>query len=125
MGKKIMVVDDASAIRQVVGHVLSTEGYDVIEATNGSEALVKLNGQEVDMFICDVNMPVMDGINFLKKVKTEDSFSRYRFAPFIMLTTESGEDRIAEGKQAGAKVWLVKPFQPQKLLDAVKKMMPQ
>lgn len=125
MSKKIMVVDDASAIRQVVGHVLSTEGYEVVEATNGSEALGKLKGLTVDMFICDVNMPVMDGITFLKKIKGDDAYANFRFTPFIMLTTESGEDKIAEGKQAGAKVWLVKPFQPQKLLDAVKKLLPQ
>ncbi|MBN1533618.1 MAG: response regulator, partial [Spirochaetes bacterium] len=85
MGKKVMVVDDSSAIRQVIGHVLSTEGYEVIEAQDGREALEKLNGREVDMFICDVNMPNMDGVTFLKKVKNEESYSSYRFAPFIML----------------------------------------
>jgi two-component system, chemotaxis family, chemotaxis protein CheY len=125
MGKKVMVVDDSTAIRQVIGHVLSSEGYEVIEAQDGRDALEKLNGREVDMFICDVNMPNMDGVTFLKKVKSDEGLASYRFAPFIMLTTESGEDRIAEGKEAGAKVWLVKPFQPQKFLETVKKLMPQ
>ncbi len=121
---RIMVIDDAAAIRQVVGHVLSSEGHEVVEAIDGEDAISKLNGNGIDLFICDINMPNMAGITFMKKVKNEEAYSSYRFAPFVMLTTESGDDMKQKGKEAGAKAWLVKPFQPQALLDTIKKMLP-
>lgn len=123
MAKKIMVIDDASAIRQVVKHVLMSEGYEIVEAVDGADALNKLDGQEIDLFVCDVNMPNMDGITFLEKVKNDDQYSSYKFAPFIMLTTESGTDMKSKGKDLGAKAWMVKPFQPEQLLGAVKKLL--
>ncbi len=121
---RIMVIDDAAAIRQVVSHVLSTEGHEVIEAVDGEDAISKLNGKGIDLFICDINMPNMDGITFMKKVKSEDAYSSYRFTPFVMLTTESGDDMREKGKDAGARAWLVKPFQPQALLETIKKLLP-
>ncbi len=120
MIKKIMVIDDSVTIRQAVGYTLKNAGYDVVEAQNGLDALKQMEAQPIGLFICDVNMPGMDGIAFLKKVKENDS---YKHAPIIMLTTESSKDKIAEGKDAGAKAWMVKPFVPQQLLDAVKKLM--
>ena len=121
-----MIIDDASEIRQVVGHVLTSEGYEVVEASDGADALSKLNsnGNGFDLFICDVNMPNMDGITFLKKLKSDDKYSEYKFSPIIMLTTESSEDMKEECQKAGAKAWLLKPFQPQKVLEAVKKLLP-
>ncbi|WP_421683099.1 response regulator [Stutzerimonas urumqiensis] len=119
MAKTILIVDDSASIRQVVGITLKGAGYDVIEATDGQNALSKLTGQRVHLIISDVNMPVMDGITFLKQVKARPE---YKFTPVIMLTTESAEGKKAEGQAAGAKAWVVKPFQPQQMLAAVSKL---
>lgn len=119
MAKTILVVDDSLSIRQVVGIALRGAGYDVIEACNGQDALSKMTGDKIHLIISDVNMPVMDGISFLKEVKNHP---KYKFTPVIMLTTEAGQDKMAEGRAAGAKAWIVKPFQPPQLLDAVAKL---
>jgi two-component system chemotaxis response regulator CheY len=119
MSKTVLVVDDSAAIRQVVAITLQGAGYEVIEACDGSDALSKLTGQRVHLIISDVNMPVMDGITFLKEVKAR---AEYKFTPVIMLTTESAEDKKQEGQAAGAKAWMVKPFQPEQMLDAVSKL---
>ncbi|HBB78669.1 two-component system response regulator [Stutzerimonas xanthomarina] len=119
MAKTVLIVDDSASIRQVVGIALKGAGYDVIEATDGQNALGKLTGQRVHLIISDVNMPVMDGITFLKQVKARPE---YKFTPVIMLTTESAEAKKAQGQAAGAKAWVVKPFQPQQMLAAVAKL---
>jgi two-component system chemotaxis response regulator CheY len=121
MGKTILVVDDTEAIRMSVGFTLQEEGYEIVEAKNGQEALEKLKGaNKFDLILCDVNMPVMDGIEFLRKLKTDESYTSFKFTPIIMLTTESGEDKKNEGKELGAKAWIVKPFKPDQLIKAVK-----
>lgn len=119
---RILIVDDAAAIRQVVNHVLTSQGHQVTEAVDGLDGLSKLSGDGFDLIVCDVNMPNMDGIQFLKTVKTDKEYASYRFTPFVMLTTESNDKMKAAGKEAGAKAWLIKPFQPNALLDAVKKL---
>lgn len=119
MRKQIMIVDDSASLRQVVSIALVNAGYDVLEAEDGSRALDLLDGKKIHLVICDVNMPVMDGITFVKKVK---QMPNYRFLPIIMLTTESGESRKLEGQEAGAKAWVVKPFKPEQMLDAVSKL---
>ncbi|MCD1596780.1 response regulator [Rheinheimera aquimaris] len=119
MAKTILVVDDSSSVRQVVGIALKGAGYEVIEACDGKDALTKLTGQKVHLIISDVNMPNMDGISFVKEVK---QLSAYRFTPIIMLTTESQEAKKQEGQAAGAKAWVVKPFQPAQMLSAVSKL---
>lgn len=119
MAKKILLVDDSASVRTVAGIALRGAGYEVLEATNGKEALGKMTGDKLHLIISDVNMPVMDGITFLKEVKQHPN---YRFTPVIMLTTEAGEDKKAQGRAAGAKAWIVKPFQPQHMLDAVSKL---
>ena len=119
MAKSIMVVDDSRSIRQVVGLALRGEGYDVVEAGDGKEALEKLDGQKIDLIISDVNMPVMDGVTMLLEVKKHP---KYKFTPVLMFTTEAGADMKAKGQQAGAKAWIVKPFQPDVLLSAVSKL---
>lgn len=119
MAKLILIVDDSASIRQVVSITLRAAGFDTIEATDGSDALAKLTGQRVHLMISDVNMPKMDGITFLKEVKTRPE---YKFTPVIMLTTESSDDKKQQGQQAGAKAWMVKPFQPQQMLAAVSKL---
>lgn len=119
MSKTVLVVDDSAAIRQVVSITLKGAGYEVIEACDGSDALSKLTGQRVHLIISDVNMPVMDGLTFLREVKARPE---YKFTPVIMLTTESAEDKKQEGQAAGAKAWMVKPFEPAQMLDAVSKL---
>lgn len=116
---RIMIVDDSASLRDVVTIALEGAGYEVISAENGQEALSKLDGRKVHLTICDVNMPVMDGITFVKEVK---KLPRYRFMPIIMLTTESRESRKSEGQMAGAKAWVVKPFRPEQILQAVSKL---
>lgn len=119
MNKTIMIVDDSASIRQVVGLTLKNAGYDTIEAVDGRDAVGKLDGRRVHLIICDVNMPNMDGISFVKQMKTMPS---YRFTPVIMLTTEAGESKKQEGQLAGARAWVVKPFQPAQMLAAVSKL---
>lgn len=119
MGKTILVVDDSASVRQVVGIALRGAGYDVIEGVDGADALSKLTGQKVHLIISDVNMPKMDGITFVKEVK---KLPAYKFTPIIMLTTESEEKKKQEGQAAGAKAWVVKPFQPAQMLAAVSKL---
>lgn len=119
MAKTIMVVDDSASLRNVVCIALKGAGYDVIEAADGKEALSKLTGQKVHLIVSDVNMPNMDGITMVREIK---KLPAYKFTPIMMLTTESQPEKKAEGKAAGAKAWLVKPFQPPILLDAVSKL---
>jgi two-component system chemotaxis response regulator CheY len=119
MAKRILLVDDSSSVRQVAGIALRRAGYDTLEATNGREALDFLDGPKLSLIISDVNMPVMNGIEFLKAVKQHPTS---KFTPVIMLTTEAGDDLKAQGRAAGAKAWIVKPFQPQILIDAVAKL---
>ena len=119
MAKTIMVVDDSISIRQVVGLALKQAGYDVIEGCDGRDALAKLTGQKVNLIISDVNMPNMDGIAFVRELKT---LPAYKFTPVLMLTTESQEDKKEQGKAAGARAWMVKPFKPEALLAAVEKL---
>ncbi len=119
MAKKILIVDDSSSVRTVARLALREKGYDVVEAGNGQEALTVLEGDRCHLVISDVNMPVMDGISLLKQIKAHPN---YKFTPVIMLTTESGEDKKQEGRAAGAKAWIIKPFQPQVLVDAVSKL---
>ena len=119
MGKTILVVDDSSSMRQVVSMALKGGGFEVIEACDGKDALSKLNGQKIHLIISDVNMPNMDGISFVKEAK---KLPGYKFTPIIMLTTESQEAKKQEGQAAGAKAWVVKPFQPAQMLTAVSKL---
>lgn len=119
MSKTIMVVDDSASLRQVVSIALKGAGYNVIEACDGKDALTKLAGTKVNLVISDVNMPNMDGITLLKEIRNRPEL---RFTPVIMLTTESQEAKKQEGRNAGAKAWVVKPFQPAQMLDAVAKL---
>lgn len=119
MAKTILVVDDSSSLRQVVGIALKGAGYDVIEACDGKDALGKIAGQKLHLIISDVNMPNMDGITFVKEVK---KIAEHKFVPIIMLTTESQESKKAEGRAAGVRAWITKPFQPSQLVDAVARL---
>ena len=119
MAKTILIVDDSSSLRQVVNLTLTRAGYDVIEGSDGVDALTKLDGRKVNLIVSDVNMPRMDGITFVTQVKQDP---RYKFTPVIMLTTEGQDAKKELGRAAGAKAWIVKPFSPPILLDAVSKL---
>src|SRR5664279_5661852 len=119
MAKTIMIVDDSASLRQVVSIALKSAGYDVVEACDGKDALTKLDGRKLHLIISDVNMPNMDGITFVRAAK---QLPAYKFTPVIMLTTEAGETMKQQGQAAGAKAWVIKPFQPAQMLTAVAKL---
>jgi len=119
MGKTVLIVDDSPSIRQVVKMQLTMSGYTVMEAIDGSDALERVQGHKIDLIISDVNMPVMDGLTFVKKLKES---GETKFIPIIMLTTESQEEKKMEGMNLGVKAWLVKPFNPDQLVTAVSKL---
>ncbi|MGL6320201.1 response regulator [Aeromonas hydrophila] len=119
MAKTVLIVDDSATIRQVVGMTLKGAGYEVMEACDGKDALKKLDGKKINLIISDANMPNMDGISFVKEAK---KLASYKFTPVIMLTTESQDSKKQEGQAAGAKAWVVKPFQPDQMLAAVAKL---
>ena len=120
MAKTILIVDDSSSLRLVVKLALNRAGYDVIEAGDGKEGLAQLEkAGKVHLIVSDVNMPVMDGIAFVTEVKKHP---RHKFTPVVMLTTEGQDAKKEQGKAAGAKAWIVKPFNPPQLLDAVSKL---
>ena len=118
MAHTILVIDDSASLRQVVGMTLKGAGYAVLEAGDGKAALALLDGRKISMAVCDVNMPNMNGIEFVKAAK---QLPNYKFMPILMLTTESQESKKEEGRAAGARAWMVKPFSPSALLNAVSK----
>ncbi len=117
--KNILIIDDSITMRKMVAYTLQESGYEVEESANGLEALAKLDSLQYDLIIADVNMPVMDGISFVREARSKTD---YKYTPILMLTTESTGERIQLGRQAGATGWLVKPFQPNRLIDAVKRV---
>lgn len=120
MAKTILIVDDSSSLRTVVKIALQRAGYEVVEASDGVDALAKIGLlAKVHLIVSDVNMPNMDGIAFVKAVKQHP---RHKFVPVVMLTTEDQASKMEQGRSAGAKAWIVKPFNPPQLLDAVSKL---
>jgi two-component system chemotaxis response regulator CheY len=120
MEKNILIVDDSESIRLVVSIGLKEAGYNVVAGINGADGLRLLNENKVDLIISDLNMPIMDGITFLKEVRKQE---KYKFLPLLILTTESQESKKIEAKQAGATGWIIKPFVKDKLLAVVKKVL--
>ena len=120
MPNVILAVDDSPSMRQMVGQTLRAAGYDVIEAADGVEALELAKGKVVDVVITDVNMPNMDGITLVAQLRALPS---YRLVPLLLLTTESSPERKAQGKQAGATGWMVKPFNPDQLLATLARVL--
>lgn len=119
MTRKALVVDDSSTMRQMISMTLEEEGFDVVQGEHGEAALSQLEGRDVDVIITDLNMPVMDGMEFIRSVRTRP---KHRFTPILILTTEGSTDRKAEGKEAGANGWIVKPFDPAKLVRVVRRV---
>jgi two-component system chemotaxis response regulator CheY len=117
----VLAVDDSPSMLNMVTFTLREAGYDVVEASNGQEALTKAKGQRVDLVLSDVNMPVMDGLSLVRELRTLPAF---KFTPVLMLTTEASAEKKQEGKAAGATGWIVKPFNPEQLLATVKRVLP-
>ena len=122
MSKTALVVDDSATMREMVSYTLKQAGFEPLTGANGQEALDQLTGQAVDLIITDLNMPVMDGLSFIRAVRAKQE---YEFVPILMLTTESQADMKAQGKAAGATGWLVKPFNPEMLLQVIGKVVPR
>ena len=116
----ILTVDDSASMRQMVAFTLKGAGHTVVEAEDGQAALEAVKGKKVDAVVTDVNMPRMDGITLVKSLRALPDF---KFTPILLLTTESGDNKKAEGKAAGATGWLVKPFNPDQLLATIKKVL--
>ncbi len=116
-----LIVDDSTSIRQMVAFTLREAGFTVLEAADGKQACDALDGHRVDLVITDLNMPVMDGLEFIRAARARTAT---KFTPILMLTTESQAAKKQEGKAAGATGWVVKPFQPAKLLDVIGRVLP-
>jgi two-component system, chemotaxis family, chemotaxis protein CheY len=119
VAKSVLVVDDSNSMRQMVTFTMKEAGYDVIEGSNGQEALDRVKGKSVNLVITDLNMPVMDGMSMIRTLR---GIPEFKFTPILMLTTESQQEKKAEGKAAGATGWIVKPFNPEQLLQVVGKV---
>ena len=116
--KKILVIDDSPTVRQQVGLALSQAGYQVLEAVDGLDAIGKVDAS-VAMLICDVNMPRMNGLEMLEKLRAD---ARWKSLPVVMLTTEGQPALIERAKKAGAKGWIIKPFKAELLVAAVQRL---
>lgn len=120
--KTILTVDDSPSIRQMLAYVLSSNGYRVIEAGDGEEGLMLAKANQADLVLTDQNMPKMDGITLIKALRALPAYKR---VPIMMLTTESSPVLKQQGRDAGATGWMVKPFDPEKLLEMLKKVLAQ
>ncbi len=119
MSKKILAVDDSGSLRQMLGFTLRSGGYQVIDAVDGVDGLQKAQASPFDLVLTDQNMPNMDGLTLIRRLRAEPA---YRSVPILMLTTESSPEMKAKGREAGANGWMVKPFDPNKLLEVVAKV---
>ena len=119
MAKTVLAVDDSASIRKMVSFTLRAAGYDVIEATDGQDGLEKARRQPVSLVLTDQNMPRLDGLTLVRSLR---AMPAYRSAPILMLTTESSDEMKAQGRAAGATGWMVKPFNPDRLLDVVRRL---
>lgn len=119
MAKIAVTVDDSKTMREMVSFTLKGAGFDVLEAEDGKHALTVLSGKKVDVVVTDLNMPNMNGVELIKALRSDPNF---KFTPILMLTTESDDNKKTEGKTAGATGWIVKPFNPEKLIQVVNKV---
>ncbi len=119
MAKCILTVDDSATMRQMIAFTLQSAGFEVVEASDGVDALEKVKGRSLDLVITDINMPRMDGITLLKSLR---ALPEFRFTPILILTTEASPEMKAKGRENGATGWIVKPFSPEKLLEIVNKV---
>ena len=116
----VLTVDDSVSLRKLVANTLASAGHQVTEANNGAEALEALKTRTFNLIISDINMPVMDGLTFIKKVRV---LAAYKFTPILVLTTEMDPAKKKVAKESGATGWLVKPFDPEQLLNTIRKVL--
>lgn len=121
MAKRILIVDDSVSMRKMIRSALALDSFEVVEAVNGPDALAVLGRQQVDLIITDVNMPDMDGISLVREIRRRP---RTQSTPILVLTTECGPEMKQAGRAAGATGWIVKPFNPQQLIQVVAKVLP-
>lgn len=114
--KKIMVVEDSASVRRLLTSTLQGEGFQMHEACDGAEALATLSRAQFDMVISDLNMPEMNGAELVSHVR---ALPGYRFTPFIILSSETDDEKKALARRVGASAWLNKPFRPEQLLKVV------
>jgi two-component system, chemotaxis family, chemotaxis protein CheY len=119
MSKTVLSVDDSKSIRDMIGFTLGPRGYHVIGAGDGVEGLSALAANKVNLVVCDLNMPNMNGIEMIRAVRAD---RRFDGIPIVMLTTEAQKEKMIEAKQAGATGWIVKPFDEEKLVSVVSKL---
>ncbi|HEX8987345.1 MAG TPA: response regulator [Rhodocyclaceae bacterium] len=119
MAKTILAIDDSASIRQMVAFTLKSSGYEIVEAVDGVDGLEKARSIAADLVLTDQNMPGMDGLALIRALR---ALPEYGAVPILMLTTESSDDMKQQGRAAGATGWLVKPFDPQKLIEVVRKV---
>jgi two-component system, chemotaxis family, chemotaxis protein CheY len=119
MTKTILAIDDSASIRQMVSFTLKSAGYEVLDAVDGQDGLEKAKNNNISLVLTDQNMPRMDGLTLIRTLR---ALPQYKSTPILMLTTESSDAMKQQGRAAGATGWLVKPFDPQKLLEVVKKV---
>lgn len=117
---RILTVDDSNSLRRMVAFTLKQAGHEVVQAVDGSDGLVKIREQKIDLALVDVNMPSMGGIEMVTEMR---KLPEYAKTPILMLTTESSDEKKQEGRQAGATGWIVKPFSPEQLLGIVEKVL--
>jgi two-component system chemotaxis response regulator CheY len=120
--RSILAVDDSASMRQMVSFTLRSSGYEVIEAVDGQDALDKIGERHVDLVLTDQNMPRMDGLTLVRQLRGQE---RFRSTPILVLTTESSDEMKQAGRAAGATGWMVKPFDPARLLEVIGKVLPQ
>jgi two-component system chemotaxis response regulator CheY len=121
MPKTVLIVDDSPTMRQMLGDTLREAGFAVLEGSDGEDALRRVDGKNVQLVITDYNMPVMGGIALIEKLRAKPQF---RFTPILVLTTETEEARKNQGRAAGATGWVTKPFDPTRLIQVVKRLVP-
>ncbi len=119
MSKTVLIVDDSESIREAVSFALEEAGHNVFKAINGVDALTYLDGREINAMITDLHMPLMNGIQLIRKVRTMEAYAKI---PILFLTTESQQEMKLEAKAAGATGWVIKPFVPEKILAALAKL---
>ena len=117
--RSILTVDDSASMRQMLAFTLKHAGYQVVEAVDGQDALDKVKDQPVDLVLTDQNMPRMDGLELVRRLR---GMAQHRSVPILILTTESGDEMKQAGRAAGATGWLVKPFDPPRLLEVIGKV---
>lgn len=116
---RVLTVDDSRTILAMLHHTLTNAGFEVLQAENGQVGLDVLGREEVDVVITDINMPVMDGIEFIRNVRAT---GRHQSLPILILTTETSQDKRDQGREAGGTGWIVKPFDPEKLISVINKV---